>query len=67
MKPEEVWSQRSYKVLLSNNKKVSVLAQDDYEGLQHKSADDNPFYKTVIAAWRKGHATPHLDQLGETL
>jgi hypothetical protein len=57
VKPEEVYTQRYYTGLLSNEKKENILAEDDYEGLQHQSADANPFDAKVVSNWREDHAT----------
>ena len=57
VKPEEVYTQRYYTVLLSNEKKENILAEDNYEGLQHQSADANPFYAKVVSNWREDHET----------
>jgi hypothetical protein len=62
VKPEEEYTQRYYRVLLSNNKKEDILAQDDYDGLKNpaESADVNPFYARVVREWRKQNPMPAI-------
>ena len=65
VKPEEVYTQRYYRVLLSNGKEDDVLADDRYGQLREQSVDANPFYAEVVCKWRQDHTIPLVPPIPE--